>query len=51
MRKPGWLAGLFSLYFYCMELSETKMPTLTDLFFWSQVSDSGLVIGFCDAGF
>ena len=28
----GW-PGFFSLYFYCMELRQTKMPTLADLFF------------------
>jgi hypothetical protein len=33
MRKPGWLAGLFSIYFYCNEGSETKMPVLAGLFF------------------
>ena len=31
--SPADWPGFFSLYFYCMELRETKMPTLTDLFF------------------
>jgi hypothetical protein len=31
--KPGWLAGLFSIYFYCSEWSETKMPRLAGIFF------------------
>jgi hypothetical protein len=33
MRKPGWLAGLFSIYFYFIGLGGTKMPVLVDLFF------------------
>src|SRR6266851_380160 len=56
MRRPGFLAGpllpstpfttisFVFLYFYFIELSETKMPHLADLFFCPQVSDFGLVV-------
>jgi hypothetical protein len=34
MRRPGLVTGpfLFSYYFYFTEWSETKMPSLADLF-------------------
>jgi hypothetical protein len=49
------LAGpSFSIYFYFIELGETKMPVLAGLFFGLQVIDFELVVGvfgFCFLGF
>jgi len=47
MRRPGFLApGLFSIYFYFIELNQTKMPVSADLFFGVQVVHFRLVMGF-----
>jgi hypothetical protein len=41
MRRPGFSAGPFSIYFYFIEVSEPKMPVSADLFFAS----NGLILG------
>jgi hypothetical protein len=50
MRRPGFWPGHFSIYFYFIELSETKMPVLADLFFGLQVIDFGLFMDFWGDG-